>query len=341
MPRIRQLDGVRALAILLVFAYHSVHVKQLYVHVKLFWIGVDLFFILSGFLITGVLLDRKQHGLGSFFARFYARRARRILVPYVMFLIVASCFVGAAWMRHWYYYVILTNLLLPLHIPFPDMFVPLWSLAVEEQFYLLWPLAVYFLRLRHLRMLCILLIAIPPLLRGTFHFADLWPIYMGTPFRMDLLATGGLLCLTWRSRRDLIEAWGAKAGIPLALAGFAALKILAHYGMSIYANSRVGNVLIYEASLLTCLGVMLYALSGKGTSWLAIRPLTYIGQISYSIYLVHLGVIIMVFPKFQVATAVVISFALSVAYASLSWFALEKRLVSRGHTAAETQLKPA
>jgi peptidoglycan/LPS O-acetylase OafA/YrhL len=334
MPRIRQLDGVRALAILAVFAHHSVHVRQ-------FWIGVDLFFILSGFLITGVLLDSKQHGLRGFFAHFYTRRARRILVPYVVFLIVASFFIGTAWLRHWYFYILCVNLFVPLNIPFPDLFIPLWSLAVEEQFYLVWPLAVYFLSVRRLRMVCILLIAIAPLLRGTFHFTKMWPIYMWTPFRMDLLAAGSLLCLAWRSRRELIETWGAKAGIPLALGGYAALKLLAHYGMSVFANSRIGNVLSYEASLLTCMGVILYALGGKGIAWLKMRPLTYIGQISYSIYLVHLGIILRVFGKFSGAAGVLISFALCVAYASLSWFALEKRLVSRGRTAPETQLEPA
>src|SRR6516164_2635727 len=102
MPRISQLDGVRALAILAVFAHHSVHVRQL-------WIGVDLFFILSGFLISGVLLDSKQQGVGGFFASFYARRARRILVPYVVFLIVSSFLIGTAWLRHWYLYILLVN----------------------------------------------------------------------------------------------------------------------------------------------------------------------------------------------------------------------------------------
>lgn len=75
MQRIRQLDGIRAIAILAVFVHHSLHVK-------LMWMGVDLFFVLSGFLITGVLLDAKHHSLGNFFAHFYSRRARRILAPY-------------------------------------------------------------------------------------------------------------------------------------------------------------------------------------------------------------------------------------------------------------------
>jgi peptidoglycan/LPS O-acetylase OafA/YrhL len=130
MKRIPQLDGVRALAILAVFVHHALHVRLL-------WSGVDLFFILSGFLITRVLLDAKHHSLGGYFAHFYARRARRILAPYLLTLIVASFFVGLAWARHWYFYLLFTNLLRPLHIALPVAFEPLWSLAVEEQFYLL------------------------------------------------------------------------------------------------------------------------------------------------------------------------------------------------------------
>jgi len=97
--------------------------------------GVDLFFILSGFLITGVLLRARQYPLGGYLAHFY-RRGRRILAPYVVTLAVASFFFELAWTRHWYLYVMLTNFVLPLRIPHPKAFEPLWSLAVEEQFYL-------------------------------------------------------------------------------------------------------------------------------------------------------------------------------------------------------------
>src|SRR5579864_1940332 len=286
MQRIRQLDGVRALAILAVFVSHSFAIRFL-------WMGVDVFFVLSGFLITGVLLDRKQVELGAYLRGFYGRRARRILAPYVIFLALASLVMGVAWMRYWYFYIFLANLLQPLHISFPGAFGPLWSLAVEEQFYLVWPLAVYFLSERWLGRLCVALMIVAPLLRGAFHFSDHYVIYELTPFRMDLLATGALLCLVWRSRRDVVEQWGTKAGLLLAFAGYAGLRILAHGGMYLPTNTRTSNVLVFEASLVTSLGVMLYALGGRGVGWLKFRPLTYIGQISYSMYLVHIGIIYM------------------------------------------------
>lgn len=91
--RIVQLDGLRAVAALMVFASHAIRSQLL-------WSGVDLFFVLSGFLITGVLLDlRRQRSWRSYIAFFYARRTRRILPPYVLFLAVTSILFGVGWTR--------------------------------------------------------------------------------------------------------------------------------------------------------------------------------------------------------------------------------------------------
>src|SRR3981189_3153154 len=127
--RIGQLDGIRAIAISVVFLHHAFQIKLL-------WMGVDLFFILSGFLITGILLKHKEQSLGRYFGHFYARRARRILPPYCLLLLVTSLLFGVAWARHWYFYLFLMNLVPALHIPHQMALSLLWSLAVEEQFYL-------------------------------------------------------------------------------------------------------------------------------------------------------------------------------------------------------------
>jgi peptidoglycan/LPS O-acetylase OafA/YrhL len=91
--RITQLDGVRVCAISAVFLQHAFKLKML-------WMGVDLFFILSGFLITGILIKNKNATVGTYFGQFYARRARRILPPYILFLFFASIVLGVAWTRH-------------------------------------------------------------------------------------------------------------------------------------------------------------------------------------------------------------------------------------------------
>lgn len=320
MKRIPQLDSVRAIAILAVFCNHALKIKMM-------WMGVDLFFILSGFLITGVLINAKHHTLSGFFAHFYARRARRILAPYVLWLIVASFFIGVAWMRYWYMYVLLTNCFPLLRIPQPTAFDPLWSLAVEEQFYLAWPFAVYFLSERRLRNLSILLIVLAPVLRGVFHFNQHWPIYTLTPFRMDLLSAGALLWLEWERNRAGIERWGAKIGAVLAVLGFAGLGLLGHLHISTYGNSRIGNVFVYEFSLFICLGFMLYALSGWRVGWLRLRPLRYIGQISYSMYLVHMGIITLIATRIHGAAGAALALALTIGYAALSWHLMESRLL--------------
>ena len=320
MKRIPQLDSVRAIAILAVFCHHAFKIR-------LMWMGVDLFFVLSGFLITGVLVNAKHHTLRGFFAHFYARRARRILAPYVLTLVVASFFFGVAWMRHWYLYILFTNFIMPLHIPQPMAFDPLWSLAVEEQFYLAWPLAVYFLSERRLRGLSILLIVLAPVLRGVIHFPEHWPIFTLTPFRMDLLSAGALLWLEWERNRAGIEQWGARIGAVLALLGFAGLGLLGHLHISTYGNSRIGNVFVYEFSFLICLGFMLYALSGWQVGWLRLRLLRYVGRISYSMYLVHLGILILVATWIGGAVGAALALALTIGYAAFSWHLMESRLL--------------
>jgi peptidoglycan/LPS O-acetylase OafA/YrhL len=303
------------------------------------WVGVDLFFVLSGFLITGVLLNAKHHSLGGFFAHFYTRRVRRILAPYLIFLVVASFFIGLGWMHRWYFYILFTNLLQPLGIPVPETFLPLWSLAVEEQFYLLWPFAVYFLSERSLKKLCMALIVVVPALRGTFHFARHWPIYELTPFRMDLLAAGALLCLVWKSHRAEIERLGSLLGPALVGAGLAGLFVLARFGFTTDGNTRTGNVLIYEFCLWLSAGIMLYALAGKGVAWLRMRPLTYIGQISYTMYLVHLGIIVLVQRRLHGIAGAAVALGLTILYAAISWHVLEGPLLTspRSKPAARAQ----
>ena len=324
MKRITQLDGTRGLAILAVFFHHAFHLKLL-------WAGVDLFFILSGFLITGVLLSAKRHSLSGYFAHFYSRRARRILVPYLLSILALSLFFGFAWATHWYFYLGLTNFLLPLNIPHPEAFDPLWSLAVEEQFYVVWPFAVYFLSERHLALFATTLVLLAPLLRAIFHFQEHWAVYMLTPFRMDLLAVGSLLFLVYKNRASLLERWGLLCGGITFCVGVASLWVLSRFGVSTYGNTRIGNVLIFESALLVCLGIALWALSGRYVAPLQSTLLRYIGKISYTMYLVHLGVLLVVAHWLSPTMTAIVGLVVTVGYASLSWVVLERPLLKAGH----------
>src|SRR5258707_5583221 len=207
--RIVQLDGLRAIAVLAVFAQHAIKAPL--------WMGVDLFFVLSGFLITGILLERKARQQ-SYFGYFYARRVRRILPPYILLMIVSSLVFGLGWAEHWQWYVFFaTNIGNALGQSGHDSLNVLWSLAVEEQFYIFWPFVVLLLPERALAVVAAALIVIVPLLRAvaTPWFDTFWPIYYLTPFRMDLLSAGALLAAAARRGRQSLAAYQSLAPLRL------------------------------------------------------------------------------------------------------------------------------
>src|SRR5690242_4935967 len=141
MKRIPQLDGLRSIAILMVFLFHAFQVP-------VFWSGVDLFFVLSGYLITGILLRLKEQKDGGAvvlrLARsFYLRRACRIHPPFVRYLFDVTLFSRVPWahLEYWYAFYDANYATATGHDSVRAM-VPLWSLAVEEQFYFVWPWVV-------------------------------------------------------------------------------------------------------------------------------------------------------------------------------------------------------
>ncbi len=321
--RIDQLDGVRALAIGAVFLHHAFGVKML-------WAGVDLFFVLSGFLITGVLLGSKDKSLRGYFGHFYQRRARRILPPYAILLLVTSLLLGIAWMSRWYFYLFLMNVLVAWQLPEPKPLEVLWSLAVEEQFYLVWPFVIFFLSETAIAWTAGTLVVLAPLLRWYFtpFFWSHWAVYALMPFRMDLLAAGALLALLWRRNKPWIERYGA-FGLALLAASSVGLLALGRIpGFSTFANNAGANVWIYELCLFASVGVILWALSGRLVQVLRWPPMTYLGRISYTVYLVHTLVLFTV-RKHLVNPweSAVVSLALTILYAAFSWHFLEQPIL--------------
>ncbi len=324
--RIGALDGVRGVAILLVFVNHAFKVK-------LTWAGVDLFFVLSGFLITGILLGVKHLRAGAYYGRFYGRRARRILPPYLLLLAITPVFFGVGWLRFGYMYGFLMNFVTAFGIPHLSSLDVLWSLAVEEQFYLVWPVLVLLLNERALAWAVGVLMVAAPLLRYVCspEFSNYAPVYMLTPFRMDLLAAGAGLALVWRKRREWIVRFGGFG--PLLSVG--ALAVLAGFsrqqGFSITANTPFANVWIYEMTLVASTGVVLWALSGQGRQLLEWRPMRALGRISYSFYLIHTTVLI-VLERYLAGRWLVagLTFAISLVCSALSWRYFEQPLLYGG-----------
>ena len=206
---IPELDGVRGLAILLVLLFHfgarPQGVPRLLTGLfALGWTGVDLFFVLSGFLITGILIRTKE--CSNYFRSFYARRALRIFPLYVL-TIVAYFYIALPIAHHFgkwsswdnslgtWYWLHISNWQSSFGNEVP-LLTHYWSLAIEEQFYLLWPLVVFFLPNSKLPHICIMIIAVSFGLRCIFQVQlDLYPSLLCrlTPFRLDALAFGGLL----------------------------------------------------------------------------------------------------------------------------------------------------
>ncbi len=213
------LDGIRGTAILLVFAHHLIrsleyefsYTNPLFRAANFGWVGVDLFFVLSGFLITGILYDSKTSP--HYFKNFYVRRVLRIFPLYFGALTCIALLRNVwpeggvygkenpAWM--WIY---LTNIVIAVKgagaFGLVDHF---WSLAIEEHFYLAWPLAVFLLNRRQLIQLAVALFFISFGLRVALVLggASADTVYVFTPLRLDALSTGAFLALVARSPEGL------------------------------------------------------------------------------------------------------------------------------------------
>lgn len=211
MKRSQALDAVRGIAILLVLIWHYLPRRSvitpewLLTSTSMFWSGVDLFFVLSGFLIGGILLQNANSK--NYFSTFYIRRAVRILPLYVLILLVlimviywAPAFIAQSSKAHlplWSYLTFTQNFLYAAKQRFNDPWIDVtWSLAVEEQFYIFLSLLVWKLDKRKLSIVTITLILLAPVLR--FFAPNNMVAYLFPFHRADSLMLGVLLALIWQ-----------------------------------------------------------------------------------------------------------------------------------------------
>jgi peptidoglycan/LPS O-acetylase OafA/YrhL len=281
---IESFDGIRGLAIAMVLMGHAGWFAE-------GWIGVDLFFVLSGFLITGIL--RRSRAEPFYWRRFYLKRATRILPP----LLLAIAVVALLW-PHPSLLGLATYLLSFANIADLTRFFVwplehLWSLSVEEHFYLAWPLAVLRLPLPHLKQLLIFIIVTVPLCRWGFTY--LLPrhapnvIYYLTPFRIDGLAMGCLLSLSleqqiWQQR---MKRWSAAGALAASAVYLLLWTLLGHANFFPFAYSALFNALGYSLIAVTAVCVVAYARlnpDAAATQLLRLRPLRALGVISYGVY---------------------------------------------------------
>lgn len=294
--RITALDGVRGVAILLVLVMHSLYIGPLFgldvmAHpyaraAWLGWSGVDVFFVLSGFLITGILVRSK--GRPHYFRNFYARRSLRIFPLYylvvclLLFVLPNRGFADGDVVPHLLYY---QNFLYAFPPGAHDAALEVtWSLAIEEQFYLLWPLLVWLLSLRGLRVLCVGAIVGAIGLRIWLVGQGLERTHFLTPCRLDTLAAGALLAVTPKP-----AAWFGWVAAPLGVVGL--VWTASACGMSLPiapAMQQVGLV----CTLLMGVGVLTLARSSTRLQPVfGLAALRLLGKYSYCIYLTHMLVI--------------------------------------------------
>ena len=288
--RIPALDGLRGIAIVLVLLHNwqlidagsGLPSKLAVVVMERGWVGVQLFFALSGFLITGILLDGER-STGAL-ARFYARRSLRIFPLYYLMLVLLLG-VTAVPVAHWFY---LSNWTQPVHDAAPAL-SHLWSLCVEEQFYLLWPLIVYRLSAPSVLRLCIGIALASLAIRTALvlHGVDAEIVYENSLCRMDALALGAAGAAFLRMR-DRVGRTPMSAGPWLVAAGVVAALAMV-FTQDFARTSPMGQTLGYSAlALVSGLVVLAAAVAApRSGRWLQSPIATAMGRYSYALYLVH------------------------------------------------------
>ena len=292
---IPQLDGIRGLAILLVITFHYFGFLKIF---SFGWSGVDLFFVLSGYLITSRLYALKNDK--NYFSKFYINRALRILPVYYLSLIFF--YIGfnlllspvnlpsfTYYNRYWWsFFLFLENWTFIKEWPAQDHLLHFWSLAIEEQFYLIWPLFLYvFLSKKYFSKLILLLLLVIITLRCVIYlqhpeFRE-FPYYLINTFcRMDGFIIGGVLFLI-QQKRNLKPVQNFY------------LLLIAVIAAGIYfTNTTQANPFI------STIGYTLLALFFAGLiNFITINPnsslsnafkvwwLRFIGRISYGLYIYH------------------------------------------------------
>lgn len=363
--RIPELDGIRGLAILLVLVWHyfvsaipaTPGSWQMYAVTpfRLAWSGVDLFFVLSGFLIGGILLDAKY--AGNYYRTFYFRRIHRIFPLY--FILLATFLVGLYAVGQngagplkdafnhdlplWSFPLFFQNVFMTWSLVWgPAWMGATWSLAVEEQFYLLLPWVVRQLSLKGIIRVILGAIAFAPMLRAVLYFYHPGDVFIGPytllPCRADALGWGVLVALACRNER--VWSWMASNRRSIYLAfSLLGLGLVFH---TFHGGRRVLNTVGYSwlAAFYALLLLLVVVNPGRIEklcfgNFVLVR----LGTIAYALYIFHPGVNILyhwailgrrpIVDGWPSLCVTLLSLMTVIVLSELSWRVLEQPLIRR------------
>jgi peptidoglycan/LPS O-acetylase OafA/YrhL len=353
------LDGIRAIAFLIVFLFHTRNLP-------FGWMGVQLFFVLSGFLITDILLRMKDKlPRREFFVKFYGRRFLRIFPLYYFYLALLTVliyllpmidlkgiqielgrnFFNQVWVSLFYAFDFFHA---SSFFERSRFFTHLWSLSVEEQFYLLWPLLIFLTPREKFKQLCFTAIGLGFIFRlaiTIIYRAQLFPFLLSDPQQavnvlpfshLDAFAFGAYI-----SRFELPRPRLQLLALTIAVPGIGLLTDFIKKGTLTFA---LGYDLpltgfykeVWGYTLLNYLfAVLIYSVARTNflTGILEIAPLRYLGKISYGLYVYHYGIIaimVAVFRKYDLGYSLrspqmfIASFGTTLLIATLSFYLLER-----------------
>jgi peptidoglycan/LPS O-acetylase OafA/YrhL len=370
--RIPELDGIRGVAVSLVVVYHYFIVQMsapfhslgacALAAGRLTWSGVDLFFVLSGFLIGGILIDARESS--NYFRVFYRRRFFRIIPIYFLVLVISKVvmilirsdlaprlvFLSVNALPLKPFVLFLQNFWMAYTVSWGAVLLAVtWSLAVEEQFYLTLPLVVRHARGFRLIAILILGILVAPVLRWTFHALrpnDFLAWYTIMPCRADALLLGVLVAAGMRDAgfREWVKARYMLANICLCVL-FVGVLVLTKYGADFFDGRNTWVITFGFTWLAAFYAVsVLYALNWRDSvlsRFLRQRWLAWLGSIAYGVYLLHFPVLYAAYgliwsrrPEIQSVSNFGVTVLAAVATLGLcwvSWSFFEKPLVKIGH----------
>jgi peptidoglycan/LPS O-acetylase OafA/YrhL len=337
-----QLDSIRAIACITVIVFHEAPLIGLPFLGEIGANGLSFFFVMSGFLISGILLrardDAERTGtpIGAVLGAFYARRFLRIF-PLYYFVLAALFILNVQTMRQNYLWhgLYLSNILSARagNYVFPTHF---WSLGVEEQFYLGWSAVALFAPRRALKWVALAMVAAGPISRFIFlELTNHKVTATSVPTScLDMLGIGCLLALLWHQGEATTRALRARIGrvlMPLGLSLIALQSVLQYFDVGYMIRVTLWTLpcAMFGFWVVDNAATGFKGLAGRIFEW---RPLLYLGTISYGLYVYHIFVPLTLrglgipFPEQRGLGRVLVVTSLTIVVASLSWHFLEKPL---------------